>query len=174
MSLFQDELANRPGTWRSHVWSILTDRIFDAFWGTKATHLSLAHQVQKCFDTAFRAAPEHIRRGLISDEYSDIRIAFQLGQLSMAQQLLGQTGPARADDDFPALLVDEEHGPVVKLLSHAELTCKELAQQLATQEAVMRSRLQHLILKGAVDFRHYGPEACYFLTPAATSLLPSP
>lgn len=91
--------------------------------------------------------------------------------MAFAQLLVATMLARRADDDLEGLLQDERYSRIARLLyKHQEGGIEELETATELPERELRTRLQELQLKGAINFRHT-PTVSYFLTPLAMALV---
>lgn len=174
-SPFEQALLGDPAQWKPWLMSSLVDRIQDVFPCRKSELQRLYALLHEAQDQALRAVPVELRQALLSNngEANQVLLAYRLGQLEFAQQLVGTVARRRVDDDFEEVLTSEHHRAIVSQLrpDHAEISAQTLADGAQLTLAATKTRLGQLQSKGICDTRSNGNEWVHFLTPAARAVL---
>jgi len=128
--------------------------------------------LEGAFRTVLAAAPPETVEAIRTGEGApSLRVAYLLGQIAMAQGLVGRAYAVRTDADFAGRLSVEPWGPIVGLLADGDKDIEALALALGQTQAQAVPPLKAMITVGAVDFRVVGGRTLYGLTPSARAVV---
>jgi DNA-binding transcriptional ArsR family regulator len=153
--------------------SILVDLIQDTFNGPKSDLQQLSEILHKTLLEQLRLLAPEVRNGILHDQHQspELRQAYALGQISLAQHLLASITSKRIDDSFIPTLLERKFRPMLKLLLAKDMTGVDLAKETSSTPETISRKLRQLRAMGAADFRRDGTHVVNFLTHVAKDVL---
>ncbi|AFU87830.1 HTH DNA binding protein [Caulobacter virus Karma] len=174
MNILQDLLAH-PENMTDAYASCISMRIGDTLASPRRQDLfDLATTLTSISHALLAQAPQEVRNVLIHDKGDmgdPVMVAFRLGQLSMAGEIMGYEASRRADDDI--IEVVRAHRGFLSDIAAGRNTQRELAAQFGMSGREVRVTLRLLGSKGLVN-TVLGKKVGEFearLTPLAESVL---
>ena len=161
----------------SSYFAILSDMIEDCFGGTKAELGQFSDFLQETFIAQLRAVSPEVRAAIVQHQpvSTELRQAYVLGQLSLAQSLISSICSKRVDDNFEPTLLERKYRDLVKLLLTKDMSDAELAELTASTPETINRKMRRLRMIGAADFRKDfrkdGSHVINFLTLPAKGVL---
>ena len=153
--------------------TIFSDRIIAALGREDRLGLEEAQAaLEQFYLRRLSEAPEPAAAAARGDEQAPAaeEAAFSLGLIGLAHAIVARAASRRIDDAFERRLRSKQLERYVRLLIDAELSGRELADQLGKDEAEVSRRLKLLRQMGAVECRRDGNRIVNFLTPAARAV----
>lgn len=157
----------------SSYFSILSQMIQDCEGGTKAELQEFAQFLEKLFREQFRAVSTEVREAIVDKKNAspELRQAYVMGQLSLAQSLISSMCYKRADDTFVPTLLQRKYRDIVKHLLAKDMTGVDLARLTKSTPETISRKMRVLREMGAADFRKDGTHTVNFLTHVAKAVL---
>lgn len=153
--------------------SILSQMIQDCEGGTKADLGAFSQFLVKLVHDQLRAVSPEVRSAIIGMENAspELRQAYVMGQLSLAQSVISSMFSRRADDTFVPTLLQRKYRDILKHLLAKDMTGVDLARLTNSTPETISRKLRLLREMGAADFRKDGTHTVNFLTHVAKAVL---
>jgi DNA-binding transcriptional ArsR family regulator len=157
----------------SSYFSILSQMIQDCEGGTKADLGAFSQFLVKLVHDQLRAVSPEVRSAIIGMENAspELRQAYVMGQLSLAQSVISSMFSRRADDTFVPTLLQRKYRDILKHLLAKDMTGVDLARLTKSTPETISRKLRLLREMGAADFRKDGTHTVNFLTHVAKAVL---
>jgi DNA-binding transcriptional ArsR family regulator len=157
----------------SSYFSILSQMIQDCEGGTKADLGEFSQFLVKLFHEQLRAISPEVRNAIIDKKNAspELRQAYVMGQLSLAQSVISSMFSKRADDTFVPTLLQRKYRDILKHLLAKDMTGVDLAKLTKSSPETISRKMRVLREMGAADFRKDGTHTVNFLTHVAKAVL---
>jgi DNA-binding transcriptional ArsR family regulator len=157
----------------SSYFSILSQMIQDCEGGTKSDLGAFSQFLVKVVHDQLRAVSPEVRSAIIGMENAspELRQAYVMGQLSLAQSVISSMFSRRADDTFVPTLLQRKYRDILKHLLAKDMTGVDLARLTNSTPETISRKLRLLREMGAADFRKDGTHTVNFLTHVAKAVL---
>lgn len=178
MDIFEYLRINKPlEQLEPSYFAILSEMIEDCFGGTKADLGQFSDFLQETFIGQLRVVSPEVRAAIVQHQpvSPELRQAYVLGQLSLAQSLISSICSKRVNDSFEPTLLQRKYRDLLKLLLAKDMSSLELARLTKSTPETINRKMYHLRKIGAADFRKDfrkdGTHVINFLTLPAKGVL---